>query len=102
MARIVPVTNEERDALTKKKSFGQVAWPIIKQFLESDLDMARIETERNPDTLVATLRMNVKKYNHPCKVSCRRGEIFLVRVDLSKNDPAQISELTPEVVDERI
>jgi len=95
VARIEPVTDEEREMLKSSGGRrGRIAWAIIKQFEESGLDMARIESDRPVTSLIPNLRSYIKTHKLNLKVSTRRGEAFIIKVE-----PKEVKELTPEEVD---
>ena len=94
MAKIQPLTNEDRQLLqTGRGRKSRIAWGIIKQFEESGLDAARIESERPPSSLVVLLRSYIKKNRLNLEVRQRRGKVFVLKVP-----PKQVKDLTIDEV----
>lgn len=94
--KILPVTPEERRLLTVSRGRGgRAAYSIIKEFLDSGLDVARIEVERPTSTVVPLLKSYIKKNKLDLKVSIRQGVIYIMKIV-----PVEAKELTPETVDQ--
>ena len=94
MVKIVPVTDEEKDSLTKGRSQGRVSWAIIQQFEESKLDIARLDSDRNPESLSMVLRYYIKNHSLPYRISVRKGKVFIMKVKQK-----EIKELTTKEAD---
>jgi len=95
LVKIEPVTDDEREMLqTSRGRRGRIAWAIVKEFEDSGLDVARIETERPTSSVVPLLRAYIKKHKLNLKISTRQSVIYIMKVE-----PIEAEELTPEVVD---
>jgi len=87
MVKLVPVSEEEKE-LIQRRRLGRLSWTIIKQFEESELDIARIETERNPGALAYTLRTYIKQHRLPYKIMVRRGNLYIAKEEEEQEIPA--------------
>lgn len=67
---------------------GRVSYPILKQFLESDMPVASLDktgVDRPINLLYTTLSAYAKNHNMPVKLFTRNGVLFFVRKDMDEN-----------------
>lgn len=86
LVKIIPLTDEEKSLLQKgaRGSQGSIARGIVQEFLESDLEMAKVNIEDAGVTfqsLLLRLRHFVKNYEVPVRVSRRRDNIYLIKLE---------------------
>ena len=83
VVKILPITEDEKKLLSKKRGKrSEVARPIIDAFLQSELDMGKIDlttTDIPARSMILRLRHFVKRYEVPVRVTKRGDEIFLIR-----------------------
>jgi len=81
MVDIKPITDEERELLEKRGRGmrGRISYPIIKMFMESGLDVARIEPSEGQTitSLMASLKHYIQAHNMPLEVLKRRNSVYL-------------------------
>ena len=94
MGLLEPVTDEERAALKRRRRSSRVSAPILREFLTSDLDLARVKTERDPKSLAMTLRQYIRAHNLPVIVHVTNNAVYLER-----KKAQEAVELTEDVVD---
>ncbi len=105
--RLVPATQEELDIVRGRDTRGRTSYPILKQFLETNRPVMRIDltgSGKNPITLHGVLSGYVKNHNMPIRLSKIKGEIYLIRTDMDaegniipeadrpKADPTEITD----------
>ena len=98
---------------------GRVSYPIVKMFMESNMVAGKLDRtgmQQSLMGLVSALKPYIRNHSLPLDLYTRRGEIYLVRLDLHKDgtpNPNWAEEiraaredtalpLTPEVVKERV
>ena len=86
LVKIMPLTDEEKSLLQKGTRGGQggIARGIVQEFLESDLEMAKVnvaDTGVTFQSLLLRLRHFVKNYEIPVRVSKRRDNIYLIKLE---------------------
>ena len=97
---------------------GRVSYPLLKQFLETGYKIARLDRtgmQQAPTLLTATLKLYVRNHDMPISIYMRKGEIYLVRIDINDEgepDPnwrvrrdgnaGEPVPVTPEVIQEQI
>ena len=86
LVKIIALTNEEKSLLQKgtRGTRGGIAGEIVQEFLESDLEMARVnmaDTGVAFQSLLLRLRHFVKNYEVPVRVSRRRDAIYLIKIE---------------------
>jgi len=94
MGLLEPVSEEERQTLIRRRRSSRVSAPILKEFMASNLDFARIKTERNPKSLAITLRQYIRAHHLPVIVHVINNVIYLER-----KKEREAVELTEEIVD---
>lgn len=78
---------------------GRVAYPILKQFLESGDVLVRVDREdmrRSLMSLSTGLSSYVKAHGLPVKVFQRQGELYLIRTDLNNDGTVKEVKSAPE------
>ncbi len=66
----------------------RVSYPILKGFLETGFFLAKIDRtgmQQSLQALTATLGAYVRSHEMPVRVLNRKGEIFLMRLDIDEN-----------------
>ena len=85
LVKIIPLTDEEKSLLQKgARGTGGIAREIVQEFLESGLEMAKVnlaDTNVTFQSLLLRLRHFVKNYEIPVRVSRRRDNIYLIKLE---------------------
>lgn len=84
MVKFIEVAPEDvPDAVMQHR--GRVSYPILKGFLETGHYVAQLDRtgmQQSMQSLQMSLRSYTKSHNMPIKVFTRKGEIFLMRLDI--------------------
>jgi len=116
--KLIPVDLKDLE-ITREGRRGRVSYPLIKQFLESGHLAALVDRTGVQQTslgLMSALRSYAKNHNIPVSIFMRRGEIYLVRLDLNEDgtenpnwredaraaEEAVATPLTPAVVVQQV
>ena len=86
MPKVIPITDDEKDLLVRRRRGRKdtIARPILQSFLESGLEMAKLDMEDDPRpiaAMISLLRYFVNRYEMPVRVVKRRDSIFLTRLE---------------------
>jgi len=74
---------EDEIYLVKRGRRSSVSQPILTEFLESGMKIAKVDLEaiQEPKSIVPTLTNYVKSHGLPVKVVTRKGNVYLVRLE---------------------
>ena len=95
MKLLEPVSEDELQKLRNRRRSSRVSEPIVREFLESGLNFAKVNTPRNPKSLAMTLRQYIRAHNLPIYVHVVDNTLYLER-----KHAEEAVDLTEEVVDE--
>jgi hypothetical protein len=87
MVKFIPVEPDEIDNLRDGRR-GRVSYPILKSFLETGLPLAKLDRtgiQQSLMSLTSSLNAYVRNHELPIKIFQRRGELYLMRLDLDPN-----------------
>lgn len=97
---------------------GRVSYPLLKQFLESGLFIAKLDRtgmQQSYQSLYSSVSGYIRRHNLPIKMFSRAGDVYFMRIDIDKHgnkipgwETAQlqqhiddVADLTPEEVSKR-
>lgn len=96
MVKFVPVAPDEIDNIRDGRR-GRVSYPILKSFLETNLPLAKLDRtgiQQSLMSLNSCLTAYIRNHGLPIKIFQRRGEIYLMRLDLDdKGNPLPEEEV---------
>lgn len=72
---------------------GRVSYPIIKGFLETGYFLAKLDmtgVQQSQTALRSSLTAYIKTHNQPIKIFSRKGDLFMMRLDIDeKGEPIE-------------
>ncbi len=72
---------------------GRVSYPILKGFLETGFFLTQIDRtglQQSQQSLYSSLSAYIRSHDMPIKLFSRKGELFLMRLDIDENkDPIE-------------
>jgi len=90
MVKFIEVAPEEL-AVFRTPHRGRVSYPILKGFLETGMFLAQVDRtgmQQGLQAMTSTLGAYVRNHDMPIKVFNRKGEVFLMRLDINeKGEP---------------
>lgn len=66
---------------------GRVSYPILKSFLEASMFIAQLDRtglQQTTTSIYSSLSAYVRSHEMPIKIFSRKGEIFLMRLDIDE------------------
>lgn len=80
---------------------GRVSYPILKGFLETGMFVAELDRtgmQQTLQSLYSSLNAYIRNHKMPIKMFSRKGEIYLMRLDIDENgDPIEDWERKKDV-----
>jgi len=70
---------------------GRVSYPILKGFLETNFFLAQLDrtgVQQSMQSLNSSLTAYIRSHNLPVKLFQRRGELYLMRLDIDEEGVA--------------
>ncbi len=67
---------------------GRVSYPILKGFLETGFFLTQLDRtglQQSQQSLYSSLSAYIRSHDMPIKLFSRKGELFLVRLDIDEN-----------------
>lgn len=90
MVKFLDVNPDEFDN-TREGRRGRVAYPILKEFLETGKFMAQLDRtgmQQSFQSLCSTLNAYIRNHVMPIKIITRQMQIYLMRLDVDKEGKA--------------
>lgn len=86
MVKFERVEPEEIDNL-RTSHRGRVSYPILKGFLETGYFLSRLDRtgmQQNYQALYSSLTAYIRNHDMPIKIFSRKGEMYLMRLDIDE------------------
>jgi len=88
---------------------GHVAYPIIKQFMETNAHVCRLDREgvgRSASSISTNLKTYIKRYEMAVRIFTRDGDVYLARTDMDEKgkiiEPSPALDISDEVIDSQV